>query len=84
MSGAIPSLPQYAFKEWCSVKGTGTTKPLPLSILVAGDRGSRIRFPVGAGNFSLHHRVQIGSGVHPASYPKGTMSSFIGGKAVGA
>jgi hypothetical protein len=21
------------------------------------DRGSRVRFPVGAGNFSLHHRV---------------------------
>jgi hypothetical protein len=22
------------------------------------DRGSRVRFPVGAGNFSFHHRVQ--------------------------
>jgi hypothetical protein len=33
------------------------------------DRGSRVRFPAGAGNFSLHHRVQNGSGVHPASYP---------------
>jgi hypothetical protein len=32
------------------------------------DRGSRVRFPAGAGNFSLHHRVQTGSGVHPASY----------------
>jgi hypothetical protein len=31
------------------------------------DRGSRFRFPTGAGNFSLHHRVQNGSGVHPAS-----------------
>jgi hypothetical protein len=31
------------------------------------DRGSRVRFPVGAENFSLHHRVQNGSGVHPAS-----------------
>jgi hypothetical protein len=26
------------------------------------DRGSRVRLPAGAGNFSLHHRVQIGSG----------------------
>jgi hypothetical protein len=26
------------------------------------DRGSRVRFPAGAGNFSLHHRVQNGSG----------------------
>jgi hypothetical protein len=31
------------------------------------DRGSRIRFPAGAGNFSLHHRVQNGSGAHQAS-----------------
>jgi hypothetical protein len=41
------------------------------------DRGSRIRFPVGARNFSLHHRVQNGSGVHPASYPMGTGGSFL-------
>jgi hypothetical protein len=32
-----------------------------------GDRGSRVRFPAGAGNFSLHHRIQNGSGAHPAS-----------------
>jgi hypothetical protein len=31
------------------------------------DRGSRVRFPAGAGNFSLHHRIQNGSGAHPAS-----------------
>jgi hypothetical protein len=36
------------------------------------DRGSRVRFPAGAGNFSLHHRVQNGSGAHPDSYPMGT------------
>jgi hypothetical protein len=40
------------------------------------DRGSRVRFPAGAGNFSLHHRVQNGSGAHPASYPMGTRGSF--------
>jgi hypothetical protein len=28
------------------------------------DRGSRVRFPAGAGNFCLHHRVQNGSGPH--------------------
>jgi hypothetical protein len=43
------------------------------------DRGSRVRFPTGAGNFSLHHRVQNGSGSHPASYPMGTRGSFLGG-----
>jgi hypothetical protein len=47
------------------------------------DRGSRVRFPVGAGNFSLHHRVQTGSGAHPASYPMGTGGSFTRGKAAG-
>jgi hypothetical protein len=45
------------------------------------DRGSRVRFPVGA--FSLHHSVQNGSGAHPASYPKDTRGSFPGGKAAG-
>jgi hypothetical protein len=48
------------------------------------DRGSRVRFPAGVGNFSLHHRVQNGSGAHPASYPMGTRGSFLGGKAAGA
>jgi hypothetical protein len=31
-------------------------------------------------NFSLHHRVQTGSGAHPASYPMGTRGSFPGVK----
>jgi hypothetical protein len=47
------------------------------------DRGSKDRFPAGVGNFSLHHRVQNGSGAHPASYPIGTRGSFLGGKAAG-
>jgi hypothetical protein len=42
------------------------------------DRGSRIRFPAGAGNFSLHHRVQNGCGTHPVSYPMGTRALFLG------
>jgi hypothetical protein len=48
------------------------------------DRGSGVRFPAGAGNSFLHHRVQNGSGAHPASYPMGTRDSFPGGKAAGA
>jgi hypothetical protein len=47
------------------------------------DRGSRIRFPAAAGNFSLHHRVQNGSGAHPVSYPMDTRESFRGVKAAG-
>jgi hypothetical protein len=50
-------------------------------ISVLDDQGSTVRFPLGAGNFSLHHRVQNGSGAHPASYPMGTRSSD---KAAGA
>jgi hypothetical protein len=48
------------------------------------DRGSRVRFPAGAGNFSFHHRVQNGSEAHPASCPMGTRGSFPGRKAAGA
>jgi len=36
-------------------------------------------------NFSLHHRVQTGSGVHPASYPiPETGGSYPGCKKAGA
>jgi hypothetical protein len=38
-------------------------------------------FPTGTENFSLHHRVQNGSGAHLASYPKGTRSCLAGRKA---
>jgi hypothetical protein len=47
------------------------------------DRGSRVRFPARAGNFSLHHRVQNGSGAQPASYQMGTRGSFPGLKRPG-
>jgi hypothetical protein len=47
------------------------------------DRGSRFRFPKRAGNFSLHHRIQNGSGAHTASYPMGTRGYFPRGKAAG-
>jgi hypothetical protein len=47
------------------------------------DRGSRVRFPAGAGNFSLHHRVQNGSGAQPASYPMTTGGLFLGIKVPG-
>jgi hypothetical protein len=48
------------------------------------NRGSRVRFPAKAGNFSPHDRVQNGSGTHPASYPMGTRGTFPEGKAAGA
>jgi hypothetical protein len=48
------------------------------------DQGSRVRFPSGAGNFSLQHCVQKGFGTHPAYYLVGTRGSFPGVKATGA
>jgi hypothetical protein len=47
------------------------------------DRGSRVRFTTGAGNYSPHNRVQNGSGAHPASYPVGTRGSFLAVKRPG-
>jgi hypothetical protein len=47
------------------------------------DRGSKVRFPAGAGNFSLHHRVQNDSGAHPASSPMGTGGLSLGAKRPG-
>jgi hypothetical protein len=84
--------PPYVFLAWYI--STGTTLPLTLHLPYSRDssvgivldyglneRGSRVRFPTGAGNFSLHHRVQNVSGAHPASYPMGTRGSFPRGKA---
>jgi hypothetical protein len=68
---------QYQFKSRDSLVGIALGYGLE-------DRGSRVRVPAGAGNFSLHHPVQNGSGAHPASYPLGTRGSFPRGKAVGA
>jgi hypothetical protein len=72
-----------------NIKISSTIKSRDSSVGIAlgyglEDRGSRVRFPAGAGNFSLHHRVQNGSGVHPAFYPRGTRGSFTGGKVTGA
>jgi hypothetical protein len=44
---------------------------------------TRVRFPAGAGNFSLHHGVQNGSGAHPASYSMSTRASSLGVKRLG-
>jgi hypothetical protein len=44
------------------------------------DRVSSFRFPVGAGNFSCHHRSQNGSWTYPASYLLGKRAHFLGVK----
>jgi hypothetical protein len=42
-----------------------------------------VRVPAGAGNFSLRHDIQTGSGAYPASYLMDTRSSFLGIKRPG-
>jgi hypothetical protein len=67
-------------------KGQGKSRDSSVGIALGcelDDRGSRVRFPAGAGNFSLHRHLQNGSGAHPASYPMGIRGSFPGGKAAG-
>jgi hypothetical protein len=82
MRGVIPPFPQYVFVAWCLVKHRDNfTFTMGYGL---DDQGSRVRFPVGTGNFSLHHRVQNGSVAYPASYLRGTRSSFPGGKVAGA
>jgi hypothetical protein len=66
---------------WCQEEGLLSGVALGYGL---DDRGSRVRFPSGAGNFSLHHRVQNGSGALPTSYPMGTRGSLPGGNAAGA
>jgi hypothetical protein len=70
---------------WCFVKHR-TTKRGITQWYSAGLRAgcSGVRVPEGGGNFSPHHRVQIGPGAYPASYPRVTRGSFTGGKAAGA
>jgi hypothetical protein len=48
------------------------------------DRTIGVRFPAGAGYFSLLHHVQTGSGARPASYPVDTGVSLPGGRATGS
>jgi hypothetical protein len=47
------------------------------------DRMIGVRFPAGAGNFSLRRRIQTDSGVHPVSFQMVTGGSFPGGKTAG-
>jgi hypothetical protein len=44
------------------------------------NRDSSVRFKAGAGNFSLHHRVQNGSATHTSSYPVGNGGYSLGVK----
>jgi len=55
---------------------------ISFSIPQANDT-SRVRFPAGAGNFPLHHRVKNRSGAHPASYSMGTGALSVGVRRTG-
>jgi hypothetical protein len=85
--GAILSVPQYIFMSWCLVKHRDKSRDSSVGIATGyglDDRMIRVRFPAGAGNFSLLYRVQTGSGDHSTYYPMCTRGSFPGGKTAGA
>jgi hypothetical protein len=74
---------ESVLKKWFDIPSHNSSVGIALGYGL-DDRGSSVRFLVGAGNYSLHHGVQNGSGAHPASYPMGTKGSFPGGKAAGS
>jgi hypothetical protein len=72
--------------EFCQLASLSGSHGSPVGIVLGyrlDNWGSRVRFPVGAGNFSLHHCIQNGCGAHPVSNPIGTRGSFPGSKAAG-
>jgi hypothetical protein len=75
----LPLWPKYS-SQHCVLRGAGIVQWYSAG-LRAGWSG--VRVSLGAGNFSLHHLVQTGSGAYPTSYPVGTRGSFPGGKAAG-
>jgi hypothetical protein len=58
----------------------GESRDSSVGVALGYGLDDRVRFPAGAGNFSLLHRVQNGSGPHPISYPVGNRGCFRGGK----
>jgi hypothetical protein len=71
--------------EWYIISEKSRDSSVSIAVGYGLDnRGPRVWFPAGAGNFSLHHRVQNVSGAHSASYQMGTSGSFPGGKVAGA
>jgi hypothetical protein len=87
MHGAIPPLPSTPSWPGTQLNHRDFTFDSSVGIALGyglDDRGSRLRFQAGAENLSLHHRVQNGSGAHPASFPMGIGGSFPENKAAGA
>jgi hypothetical protein len=68
----LSSIKRKFFNVKTEKENKNTTKDDDSSVGTAlgyglNDRGSMVRFPAGAENLSLHHRVQNGSGAHSAS-----------------
>jgi hypothetical protein len=63
---------QYKYILFTTYKSRGSSLST-MTTLRTGKQGFLV--PVGKGIFSLRHRFQTGSGVHPASYPVNTVES---------
>jgi hypothetical protein len=94
MRGAIPTLPLYLFMARCLVKhrdnftftftDVGWNRDISVGIALGyglDDRGSRVRFPAGVGNYSLHHRVRTAVG---PTQPRIQWAFFLGVKRPGS
>jgi hypothetical protein len=74
----------HSFHDCITITVFGESRDGSVGIVLGDrleDRGFRVQFPAWAGNFSLHQRVQNGSGAHPAY---GYQGLFPGGKAAWA
>jgi hypothetical protein len=72
---------KYVLKQYPSTFGARIAQRYSAG-LRAGWSG--VPVPVGARNFSLHHRVQTGSGANRPSHTMGNRDSFLGGEPAGA
>jgi hypothetical protein len=92
-SATLGSLRKWKWTRHIAIQSEVVLNPMNISPNGAGmaewhstglrARWPAVRFPAGAGNFSLHHLVQTCSGAHPASYIMCTRGSFPGGEAAG-
>jgi hypothetical protein len=72
-------LPVFSFRDYVfSYTRFSFLEPSPISKtrFLTKLQETGVRVPAGAENFSLHHRVQTGSGANPASYPMGNRELF--------
>jgi hypothetical protein len=78
------SLETLILKELCTFRIRDSSVGIALDYRL-DDRGGGVRFPAGAGSFSLFTTAsRTALGPNPVSYPAGIRGYFPGGKVAGA